>query len=318
MNFNNFCPIIEEYFSSLSKEDFNSLCLRLISKLEPDNGFASLTDASVIEMGFSGNSIHYLSIPNSGKPINNNIRSLLPADSSKFSIVTIFTNHSYFNDELNVTNFVNKYSLEGFNLLNPNKLCKQISNFEAEDIRFILGENSTLSHYIFNAQKSDKNRNIIKTILDYLFDTPLSNGIILPKESDKKFVHIAEKIRINLGKNQRDDANNLYNEHLPNILLIQEFFKNQSSLDNRPITALIDRIQKLYCEVKEVEYPDVVINDLHIFDKLAFRIIPVEHKDSPDYHYSAKSIILFIFEFCFIGAKTPLDQQFNLFDRLVE
>jgi hypothetical protein len=149
-----------------------------------------------------------------------------------------------------------------------------------------------------------------------LFDTSSEAITSSSTSTVKKLTPITEKIKINVGKPQHKPAENLYKEHLNNILLVQQFISNQAAIDNRPINALISHIRRLYCQLKDVDSPETIILDISIFEDLAVALVPGIHKDSPEYIYNTKSIILFFFEFCFIGAKTKEDDQLDFYERL--
>lgn len=312
MGIYNYHSIISKHLEQLDETKFIETASRLASHTNSNSEIQF--DPKLLLKGYSFDGTLHIIIPNSSKSLND-IKAIFP-QKSKPNIITIYTNHSALINPAGKKKLESVFPKSVLNILTPEKLCDIISELPPTDIKYILGENTIISNYIHNSLQNEKNRNIIKTILDYLFDTSSEALTSSSTNTVKKLTPISEKIKINVGKPQHKPAENLYKEHLNNILLVQQFITNQAAIDNRPINALISLIRRLYCQLKDVDFPETIILDISIFEDLAVALVPQNHKDSPEYIYNTKSIILFFFEFCFIGAKTKEDDQLDFYERL--
>lgn len=310
----NYISVIEDQLKSIDDLDFISISSRLLQKLNQDIIIQPHKLNLLSTEGMLLDSVFYRTVVLQNKK-SVKISSLIPRDNKKFSFVTIITNKLEFFDDKNRS--ILSKNLPGlvFNYWGISELSNKISAFDLEDIKYILGDSSSvLISYLETSSDESKDRQILSKIFDFLFDTPIPDGFQLSKDEDGKLIHIEKKIPLNFGKNHYNRVRELYLKCFPNILLVEEFIKFQLAVNRRSVDALLEKIYSNYCEVKGIQNRRVPVVHFDIIEKLARSLLPSDLVDNTEYLFNAKSIVLFFFEACEYGQKYE-EEPASLFDK---
>lgn len=310
----NYVTVVEDHLKSIDDLEFISVTNRLLQKLNQD---LTITNESLNFLPTEGlllDSIFYRTITFQDKvPVK--IQSLIPKEKKKFSFVTILTNKIELFDERNRSILSKHLPNVIFNYWGISELSNKISSFDLEEIKYILGDSSSLLiSYLETSFNESRDRQILSKIFDFLFNTPIPDDFKAPKDEDGKLVHIEKKIPINFGKYQYDAVRELYIECFPNILLVEEFIKYQLAADRRPADALLVKIYSNYCTIKGIQNKRVAVVHFDIIEKLARTLLPPNLVDDTEYLFCANAIVLFFFEACEYGAKYK-EEPASLFEQ---
>ncbi len=310
----NYITVIEEHLKSIGDFEFISITNRLLKKLNQD---ITITDKSLNLLPTDGlllDSIFYRTVAlQNKKPVK--IHSLIPKEKKKFSFVTILTNKLEMFDERN-RSFLSKHLPNVvFNYWGILELSNKISAFDLEDIKYILGDSSSLLiSYLETSFNESRDRQILSKIFDFLFNTPIPDDFKAPKDDDGKLIHIEKKIPLNFGKHHYKCVRELYIKCFSNILLVEEFIKYQLAVDRRPADALLAKIHSSYCGVKGIQDRRTPVVHFDIIEKLSKTLLPPDLIDDTEYIFNAKAIVLFFFEACEYGQKYE-EEPASLFDK---
>jgi len=301
MNKLNYSSIVEEHIKSLDDNTFLEVCSRLLEKLFPDH--TSSVNGESAKQGIVIESVLYKALPYnvSSKPL---LKNLLPKNKIPFNFCTLFAKDSG-SANGKIKEKLNKlYPGNVFNIWSPLDISGKILSFEMKDITFILGSNSLLASYMYNTYSEERNRSILKSIFDYLFNAPLPDDFKKPADDDLKLKKIEDKIPLNFGHYQYKIVKDMFVKCFSNILLAEQFLKYQLEIDSRQVDFLIKRIRMSFCEIRDIADYRIILHDYKIIEKIAKTLVQPEHRDDDYYIHNATAIVFLFFEACEFGART--------------
>lgn len=169
-------------------------------------------------------------------------------------------------------------------------------------------------YYQQNADSEQKDFGIIKEIIDYIFE---GIKLGLNKQAKKgKLTKIKVKIPLNFSGNQINRISTMYMNALGQIELVKKYLQVNIASESSRIDALREKIQADFCKTASVSNHNDAINEVRVIEDLALQYVPKDKRENPEYIMNAKSIILYFFEICDIGKKTPEEIQAELFEKL--
>jgi hypothetical protein len=147
-------------------------------------------------------------------------------------------------------------------------------------------------------------------------NSPKINPTIQQITENSNFLHITEKVKLNFPQDQRKQFQATYISTSAKQQTAAKFLERKIEEDSVQVEELLEYIVTKYREIKGVSIADTPIQDTKIIDDLAYQIIPSVKRSSPDYHATAKAVIIQTFEYCHIGQKTDYErsQTLSLFD----
>ncbi|MBU1678817.1 MAG: hypothetical protein KKD86_08175 [Bacteroidetes bacterium] len=201
-----------------------------------------------------------------------------------------------------------------------NVIKQKLYQLPEPDLEYVISEFKMIEGYQHTYSSPEQDRNIINEIFSFLFAN--NNNFIHPTIlNSKKFTKIKEKIKINFEEVQHPRVKETYKNNLHNIHLIESFIQNQMTQDEKPVNELIDMIQDEFCRLRKVGNSHSPIKDHLLFSEIAKKILPPNKENDPSFNSCAKSIVIYFFEYCDIGKRTPdeivkPDDEMSLFDGL--
>lgn len=164
-----------------------------------------------------------------------------------------------------------------------------------------------------NLDESINDLGIIGEIFEFLFDKLPKTKSNYSNESDV-FTRLKVKVPLNFPKEQQNRLSEMIKNTTEKRLLVQKYLQEYD--DEIKISDLKEWIQSKYCEIRGITNHEEPINNVLFLEKLANTILPSKRVYNNYYQGNAKAIVLYFFEFCFIGTKTQeeANQQKSLFD----
>lgn len=338
MDKNSIANFVTDRINSIEAGEFQAFCDRLLLKMYPDDftpvraggicgdmkndGYCYLSRKFFQAHASRGEQISKIK-----SKIENDLKGCLEKqrDVKEFIYIT--------NDTLvgEVQNFIDglrrQFPVVKIETWGPAKIASLIMEFPVEDISYIIGRDVTggqinENNYFLLVENEKIDLGIIGEIFDFIFNK--IKTVSFPEKKGPvekaKLSKLNEKIKINFDGAQQKMVRELFTKNWLRKDLIEQFVQPQMEIDETRISALIDLIQHEYVTISGVQDFEAPINDFTVFEKIGRTFLPPENQKNPDYIANAKAIVLYFFEFCEIGKKTPVEfdnhSQRNLFEGL--
>lgn len=169
-------------------------------------------------------------------------------------------------------------------------------------------------YYQQNANSEQKDFGIIREIINYIFEG-IKLGLNKQSNAKENLTKIKVKIPLNFSENQINRISTMYKNALGQIGLVKKYLEVDIASESSRIDALREKVQADFCKTASVDNHNDAINEVQVIEDLALQYVPKDKRENPEYIMNAKSIILYFFEMCDIGKKTPEEIQTKLFEK---
>lgn len=303
---------VTSFIADLPNDDFVSFCDKFLTKIFPAD---SLQSAAISDNGYNviKDSI-YSVIPSESfiKPTLSTLASVPKKSISKLIVIvkSSFADHPKFKAFLK-TKFKNLIT----EIWGINSIKLKLQNFTDDEIRSMLGQDSTYSSYFRIARDQEVAFEYYQEIADYLmlnFIPPLKPVEI--QLGKNEFSKILNKVPLNFSSVQ-DRVWEIYCNSYQFKNLSEKFIQERYKTDDNFKIGLTEEIHSSFCSIAHAPRYNYPVNDVQVIEEMAKRCLKLEFKEHPTLSNLAKGLIMYFFELCEFGARNKKDQQLLLFDK---
>lgn len=149
--------------------------------------------------------------------------------------------------------------------------------------------------------------NVLEEIFAYVNVEDIDESKVVP--IDTKLIHLRKKIGVNFLDNNYLDVLKTYYQLWIEKEYVEHFIKTNYHRYKRQLQGMLEKIRTNYKVLshnkkQDVEFP---VNGPIVFERLAELFVPIDKASDIRYSITAKAIILFFFEYCDFGKKSPDD-----------
>lgn len=202
--------------------------------------------------------------------------------------------HKFLNDQFDVDDSIVRRALSQFVTYNNIGSGVQINQTI----------NEQHNYYDDQAKKDEKDFNIVTEIFDYIFKKGNLMVDVEEIQTNNDFTNIKEKVSLNFTDENHDTIKTMLLNCWKQKEEVQSYIESEIGDGNVRFYALIEDIQSKFRQKKEclsnneeIEYPKII-------EDIAKDYVPENSRNNPDYLAVAKAIVLYFFEYCYIGKKT--------------
>ncbi len=160
------------------------------------------------------------------------------------------------------------------------RLAEKISNItNSEDVEYIIDRK--LWSYQSITYNEEQDFGIIDAIFEHIFKEVIR--INTTQQQEKDLTKVLEKIKLNFSKGNQKNIRRLFSDLWQRKGLVEQFVKQQITIDESEITSLTIFIGQRFLEIRQVKDIHARVEDDTVFEKIAVTMIPDKHKTNPKY-----------------------------------
>lgn len=201
-------------------------------------------------------------------------------------------------------------------IIDHSDLCAKLKDAEFDYVKAIweyLNKYGLISAY--DTLDSDiDNLGIIGEIFEHIQSNKPKKASSDDKIKDSLTTDLGLKIKLNFPEDQRLAIDDLIRNVWDKKEVVRSFLEKQTADDEVSVNELAETIKNGFRTQKGSINSDARIEDVAILKNLAKTYLPESQIRNPAYIANAEALILYFFEFCFIGKKTKDNPQPSLFD----
>lgn len=200
-------------------------------------------------------------------------------------------------------------------IIDHSDLCAKLRNAEFDSVKAIWEYLKTWKCIAYdNLDDNFIDLGIIGEIFDYIQTNKpkkLSGDDIIRSSAS---IELFPKIKLNFPEDQQEEISRFLRKTWDKKEIVRHFLEKQTEEDEISVYELASTIQDDFCKLKECKKSDAKVEDIEIIRKIALLYLPDIKKGNIGYVANAEALVLYFFEFCFIGKKTKENPQKSLFD----
>gem|GEM_PF-6023237 len=200
-------------------------------------------------------------------------------------------------------------------IIDHSDLCAKLRDAEFGYVKAILDYLKKWNCLAYgNLDESTDDLGIIGEIFEYIQANKPKKVSSVETISSSASIDLIPKIKLNFPDEQQEEINRLIKKTWDKKEIVKQFLERQTEEDEISVNELAITIQDSYCKLKGKKSSDAIIEDIEIIRNLASGYLHDSKKRNIGYIANVEALVLYFFEFCFIGRKTQDNPQKSLFD----
>jgi hypothetical protein len=171
--------------------------------------------------------------------------------------------------------------------------------------------------YFQEAINEEKDFGIISEVFEFIFASkiPQANNDAISQADG--YVNLSEKLTLNFTEKELESAREMVVRNWERKALVERYLMDENERNPGRIDALVDMMQSDFREIKDVQNHNTPVDSVRVIEVLAKRYLDGSKQSNPDYVACSRSIVLYLFELCFLGKKTDreTDKNVNVFEK---